>query len=286
MLGHQRLDQRAVSRSRVLELVDHQEGEALGERPAHVGAFAEQALQLDHQVAGVEAAAIAQHAIVTRVQVRELALALGSLALGRTLRLALALLGPVAQPAGGDPLRLQGVDAAQEPGQEPGRVAADLVPAQRQVVEPVEQHRQPIGGAHRGEEGVEPRLERVLSEQALGDDLIGRDPELLVGKLDQGGRARPQAGGGGARARQHHDPLGSGPRRDQPGEPGRERLAAPRAGRADHQHRPRAMLDHPPLGVRELHPEAGGVSLHRPNASGPAQASPDRAAPDRRDGHL
>ena len=194
VFGRQRLHQGAMSRSRVLELVDHHEWEALRQRTADICPLAEQALQLDHQVAGVKAPAIAQDAIVTRVQVRELPLALGSLALGRALRLALALFGPVAQPAGGDPFRLQGVDAAQEPGEQPSRVTADLVPAQRQLVEPVQQHRQPVGGADGGEEGVEPRLESVLSKQPLGEDFIGRDPELLVGKLDQGGRPRPQAG--------------------------------------------------------------------------------------------
>ena len=81
------------------------------------------------------------------------------------------------------------------------------------------------------------------------------------------GRPRPQAGRCRAGTRQHHDPLGMSPRGAQPGKPGREGLAAPRAGRADHQHRPGPVLDHPSLGVREPHPEAGGVSLHRPNAS-------------------
>ena len=37
---------------------------------------------------------------------------------------------------------------------------------------------------------------------------------------------------------------------------------------------PGPVLDHPSLGVREPHPEAGGVSLHRPNASGPGEHHP------------
>jgi len=82
----------------------------------------------------------------------------------------------------------------------------------------------------------------------------------------------------GAGTRQHHDLLGRRPPFDQPSKPGRKRLAAPRASSADDQHRPGAVLDDPSLGVRELHPEAGGVSLHRPNASGLRERDPMRGA--------
>ena len=185
---------------------------------------------------------------MTGVELSELALTPRSLALGRTLRLTLPLLGPVAQAARGYPLRLQRVDATQEPCQEPRRVAADLVPSQRKLVEPVEQHRQPVRGTDGGEERIQPRLQRVLPEQALCDHLIGRDPELLIGQLDQRPGALPQASGGRSGTREHHDLCGSRPRGDEPGEPGGERLAAPGArasnhqqGARDHARRPRRL---------------------------------------------
>src|SRR5436190_20243554 len=116
-LGRQRLHQGAMSSSRVLELVHLYEREPVRERPANVGPLTKQTLQLDYQVARVQAPAVAQDAIVVRVKLRELPLALGSDPLGSPLRLPLALLGPVAQAAGGDPLGLQRIDAPQEPGE-------------------------------------------------------------------------------------------------------------------------------------------------------------------------
>ena len=75
---------------------------------------------------------------------------------------------------------LQQVDPAQEPCQEPGRVAADLVAAQRQVVDAIEQDRQAVGRGDGREERVEPRLDRMLAQDPLGDLVVGADPELLV----------------------------------------------------------------------------------------------------------
>ena len=75
VLGGQRLDQRAVSQPGVLELVDHHEPEALGQGAPDVGTLAQQPAELDHQVGGVEAAAVAKHPVVAGVEVGELALA-------------------------------------------------------------------------------------------------------------------------------------------------------------------------------------------------------------------
>ena len=96
--------------------------------------------------------------------------------------------------------------------------------AQRQLVEAVEQDRQPVRTAHRGEEGVEPGLERVLAQQPLGGPLVGADPELLMGVVDQlrgppavSGGGRPRAGEQQGKRRR----TGVRPLREEP----RERLA-------------------------------------------------------------
>ena len=57
--------------------------------------------------------------------------------------------------------------------------------AQRQLVEAVEQHRQPLGGAEHVEEGVEAGGLGVLAQQPLADRVPGADPELLVGVVEE-----------------------------------------------------------------------------------------------------
>src|SRR6266540_7128454 len=109
---------------------------------------------------------------MARVQLRELPLAMRRLALGLVRGVPLPLLRPVAEAAGADPLGLQRVDAPQKACEEAGGVAANLVPAQREVVEPVEQHREPVRCTNRGEERVQPGLERVLAKETLGGGLV------------------------------------------------------------------------------------------------------------------
>ena len=79
----------------------------------------------------------------------------GGSALGRTRAFA-DLLGP-------DPLRLEHVDPLEQPGQQPARIAADLVPAQRQLVEALEQGGETVGRAGDLEERVATGLERVVA---------------------------------------------------------------------------------------------------------------------------
>src|SRR5919204_5560044 len=77
VLPGQRLDQGAVSGTRVLELVDHHLTKAHGEGGSDVGALAKEPFQDDHQVASVEAARLAQHTLVARIEVGELELPSG-----------------------------------------------------------------------------------------------------------------------------------------------------------------------------------------------------------------
>ena len=78
VLGH-RVDERAVGSPGVLQLVDHHEWEAGGDLAPHVGALAQQPLELDHQIAAVEAPVLAQDPVMAGVELRELPLAAGAL---------------------------------------------------------------------------------------------------------------------------------------------------------------------------------------------------------------
>ena len=153
----QRRKDRPLSWGGVLQLVDHQVLEAVGDRGADVGTLVEELVQGQEDVAAVEAAGAGEDAVVGGDQLRQLGV-------GRV-RAGLHL-----------------VDLLQQAGQQAGRVAADLVAAQRQLVEPVEQQRQPLGRAEDVEEGVEARRGRVLAQQPLAELFPGADPELLEGR--------------------------------------------------------------------------------------------------------
>ena len=99
--------------------------------------------------------------------------------------LARLLLRPASEPLRRHPGGLERVDPVDDPGQQPSRVPADLVPAQGQLVDPVQQHREPLGGAERLEERVELRLGGVLPQQPRRGDGVRVDDQLLVGSLDR-----------------------------------------------------------------------------------------------------
>ena len=224
----ERIEQPRVGGGRVLELVGHDVPEARPHLIGDVGALGDQPRCLDHQVARVQAPRVAQDAVVAGVELGELDLAPRALTLRRAARLAIARRGPVAQALRAHALQLQQVDPAQEPRQEPRGVAADLVPAQGQVLDSGEHDREPIGRGDRGEERIEPGLDRMVAKEPLGDLLVGTDPELLVGSVERGVDPSGEGGAAFARAsRQQDDPLGPAVL-DEGGEPAD---AAPRTGR-------------------------------------------------------
>ena len=100
-------------------------------------------------------------------------------ALGRQRR------GVAAEVGGRHGLVLQPVDPRDERPEQGRRVAADLVPAEHELVEAVEQQREPVGRRDGGEERVEARLERLLLEQPRGERVERVHRELLVGRVDQ-----------------------------------------------------------------------------------------------------
>ena len=217
------------------------------ERAADVRALAGQAAQLQDQVAGVEAAHLAQDSVVAGEELGELDLAPRPLAGGGAGgRLDLAL-GPLAKSRRGDALGLQQVDPPQQPGQEPRRVAADLVAAKREVVDSVEQDREPVAQLDRAEERVQAGLDREVAKQALGDLRVGADRELGVGTVQE--PLGPLAHPGGCRARPGEDEHAVGLRTvaDQRREAHRQGLAAAGAGGPQDQHRALAVPGDPLL---------------------------------------
>ena len=191
-------EQKPLGEARVLQLVDEHVPVALGEPVPHVRAGAQQAEAVQHEVADVERAGVRQHSLVRAVQLGELALA-GAL-LGEGVR-------PGGVVVGGHELVLEAVDPLDDRAERRTRVAAQVVVAQGQVVDPLEQHRQPVGGADRGGERVEARLERLVAQQARAEAVEGRDGELLVGAFQPVLEVGSQGVGRGGREAQHEQRL-------------------------------------------------------------------------------
>ena len=238
-----------MGETRILELVGEHVGEAGAHRSGDVGAIAEQLAELDHQVAAVEVAGLAQDAIVARVEIGEFDLAPAPLALGRARGAALRGDRPITQRRRRDRLGLQQVHPTQQPSEQARRVAADLVAAQRQLVEVVEHDREPVGRADRGEERVEARLERVVAQQSLAGlarrcgSRAPRGGGRAAPRRDREDRtARPASGSG--RARLRADPASR-----ERLEPQCERLGAAGSRRPEDEERAVAVLGHEPLSL-------------------------------------
>src|SRR5207302_5112161 len=128
--------------------------------------------------------ALAEQPLVLRVQRRELQLALGLRPLG------------VVAGLGGERLRvapvvrwrhhlvLEPVDPRDEAAQQRRRIAADLVTTESELVDVVEQEREPVRRRNRDEEGIDARLESLVAKQSRAEGVEGGDPELLPRGLD------------------------------------------------------------------------------------------------------
>ena len=97
------------------------------------------------------------------------------------------------------------VDPDQHLAQQPSRVAADLVVSERQIIDPGQQHRQPLGRTDDFEGGAEPGFDRPVAEDLLGQSFPGEDGERLVGAGQVLLEPGPVGGGG---------PVGRGDERD------------------------------------------------------------------------
>ena len=80
--------------------------------------------------------------------------------------------------------------------------------AQRQLVDALEQHRQPVGGGDRGGERVDAGLERLVAQQPRAEALERRDRELLVGARRARPRSRSRSASAAAASGEHEDRLG------------------------------------------------------------------------------
>ncbi len=171
---------------RLLQLVDHHLGEALGDPGPHVGPLDQQARRgRGRRRRGRGSRTRPGSGRGSRRARRTRPRAAPSRARPRS-----APPRPGARPArrgSSAPTRsrLQRVDPRQQARQQPGRVAADLVAAQRQRVEAVEQDREPLRPPEHVEEGVEPGRLGVLAQEALAELVPGADPELLIRGVEQ-----------------------------------------------------------------------------------------------------
>ena len=147
--------------------------------------------------------------------------------------------------------RLDLVDLPQQAGEQAGRVAADLVAPQRELVEAVEQQRQALGRPEDAEEGIEARGGRVLAQQSLAELLPGADPELFQGAVEQLLDSLAQALRGGPGRGEDEDPLRRGALRDQALEAPRQDLGLAGPRLADQQERAGAVADRALLGLGE-----------------------------------
>ena len=231
VLLHEQPQQHPLREVRVLVLVDEHVAEAPRHPLAHVRALVQQAERPQDQVAEVERPALREQPVVIGVQAGELALALRPGARGVAARLRGEPVRVAAVVVGGDHLVLEAIDPRHEAGEQRRGVAANLVVAQGQVVDALEQKGEPVGRGHRGEEGVDAGLERLVLQQARAERVEGRHMQLLVGRLDE--RLEPLAhlGRGGRREGEREDRVGRHPLLDEPGEAAgeRARLAGPGA---------------------------------------------------------
>ncbi len=223
-------EDRALGCRGVLELVDHEMREALGDLGADVGALVQEPVEGEEDVAAVEVARLGEDAVVGRRQLRQLGVAGGAF--------------------------LEGVHPLQQASEQPRRVAADLVAAQRQLLEAVEQHRQPLGPAEHVEEGIEAGRVGVLAQQPFAERAPVADPELLERPVQERLGALEQPARGGPSRGEDQDTLGAGPLGGEAGEPPCQHLGLAGPRRPDDEQRAVVVEDCPFLRV--------GQGEHRP----------------------
>ncbi len=236
--------QQALGEVRVLELVDEHVAPAARDARPHVRALAQQPEGLQDEVAVVERPGLGEHPVVGRVDGGELALARGARPVG------LVLVGDRRGPGGvvlaRDELRLEPVDAADDRAEQRARVAAQVVVAQRQLLDALEQHGEAVGGRDRRRERVEPGLERLVVQQSRAEGLEGGDGQLLVAADEALLEALAQRVGRAARVGEHEDRLGRealGRVGRQPREALGEHVRLARPGAADDEQRTARVLD-------------------------------------------
>ena len=114
---------------------------------------------------------------------------------------------------------------------------------ERELLDPLEQHRDAVGLGGRHEERVKARLERLLAQQPRAERAGGMYLKLLVSAAQRVLQAGAQLVGGGRRLGEHEHGFGSHALLDQPGETGHERMRLAGSRASQDQQRPRRMRD-------------------------------------------
>ena len=187
----------------VLGVVDEHVAPARRDPRAHVRLVAQEGDGAQEQVAEVQRALLAQHPVMGLVEAGELALALGALVALREGG------GPARDLVGRDHRLLEAVDAGDDRRQQGRRVALEVVDLEGELVDALEQHREPVGRRDRDDERIEPGLERLVAQQPRAEAVHGVDGELLEAALELVLHAGAQRVGGRLRGGEREDLLAS-----------------------------------------------------------------------------
>ena len=152
--------------------------------------------------------------------------------------------GPRAVVRGGDQLLLEVVDAADDLAERRARVPAQVVVAQRQRVDVLEQHRQPVRGGHGRRERVDPGFQRLVAQQPRAQAAERRDRQLVVGDGEPGLDPLAQR----VRVQRERQQRIGGEVLGELGEALDERRRLARPGAAEHEQRAAEVLDGLALG--------------------------------------
>ena len=233
--GGDGVEQLGLGVVRVLELVHQDVGRARLGRLAPVGVRPQQVEGPDDREAEVLQARLGEPAVVRLVHPRELQLAprpVGRPARGRVRD---GRLGPAAVRLRGDELVAAGVDALDQVLDEPGEIAAQVVDAQVELVEAVEQHEHPVLLPRDGHGRQQAPLDAVDPRELLRVGVERGDPERLVRAPEQLLGAVAQLHGGLARERQRQHLGGVGAALHEPRQAAAQdpRLAGACAGEHD-----------------------------------------------------
>ena len=198
--------QRGRCQVELLGIVDEQVVKA----PCQVRLSAGQAQGAHDEVAVVARPGLGQHPLVRAIDLGELALALG------VRGLVIEPLRPCEVRLGGDQLGLETVDPAHEPAEQGVGAPAEVVVTQRELVDALDHHRQPVAGR-------EHRLERVSAgagraQHQAGQRGRGEHEQLVIAAPQAGLEPRAQSRGARRGGHEHPDALRSAPLRDEPTE--------------------------------------------------------------------
>ena len=131
---------------------------------------ADEPQRVAHKVALVTCAGLGEHPLMAAVDLGELPLGGAVACLPKRIR-------PGGELLRADRLLLQPVDSAYEPAQQASGAAAEVVVGQRQLVDPLQQHRQAVTGA-------EQRLEAVARQDQACQFDRRADAQLLISLLE------------------------------------------------------------------------------------------------------